>query len=61
MPVHGIYARHVRGITFNNVRMNVLTPDARPATAFIDVEDLRENSAAPATSPSPATRAADAQ
>jgi polygalacturonase len=40
MPAYGIYARHVRGITLNNVRMNLLKPDGRPATVFIDVEDV---------------------
>jgi hypothetical protein len=40
MPACGIYARHVRGITLDNVRMNLLKPDARPATVFVDVEDV---------------------
>ena len=39
MPAHGIYARHVRGMKLQNVRTNLLKPDARPATVFIDVED----------------------
>ena len=40
MPAYGIYARHVRGITFKNVQMTVKNPDARPSTIFVDVEDL---------------------
>ena len=40
MPAYGIYARHVRGIKFQNVRTSVLKPDARPATVFIDVNDV---------------------
>jgi hypothetical protein len=42
MPAYGIYARHVRGITFLNVRMNLLKPDARPATVFVDAEDVTQ-------------------
>lgn len=40
MPAYGIYARHVRGFKLDKVRMNLLKPDARPATVFIDVQDL---------------------
>jgi parallel beta-helix repeat protein len=40
MPASGIYARHVRGIKLNDVRTALLKPDARPATVFIDVEDV---------------------
>lgn len=34
------YARHVRGPKLRDVRPGVLKPDARPATVFIDVEDV---------------------
>jgi len=40
MPAYGIYARHVRGMKLEDVRTSVIKPDARPATAFIDVEDV---------------------
>ena len=40
MPAYGIYARHVRGVKLQNVRTTLLKPDARPATVFIDVEDV---------------------
>lgn len=40
LPAYGIYARHVRGIKLQNVRTSVLKPDARPATVFVDVEDI---------------------
>ena len=40
MPASGIYARHVRGMTLENVRTTLLKPDARPATVFVDVEDV---------------------
>ena len=41
MPAYGIYARHVRGIKFQNVRTSLIKPDARPATVLIDVEDVK--------------------
>ncbi|MEO5716385.1 MAG: glycosyl hydrolase family 28 protein [Luteolibacter sp.] len=40
MPAYAIYARHVRGVKFDNVRTTLLKPDARPATVLIDVEDV---------------------
>jgi len=40
MPAYGIYARHVRGITFKNVQTTVKNPDARPANVFVDVEGV---------------------
>ena len=40
MPAYGIYARHVRGITFKNVQTTVKNPDARPAKTFVDVEGM---------------------
>lgn len=40
LPAYGIYARHVRGIKFQDVRMSSLKADARPATMFVDVEDV---------------------
>ena len=38
MPSYGIYARHVRGVTFQDVKTSVLKPDARPAAVLLDVE-----------------------
>jgi len=40
MPAYAIYARHVRGVRLDNVRFNLAKPDARPATVFLDVEDV---------------------
>jgi parallel beta-helix repeat protein len=40
MPAYSVYARHVRGVKFQNVRTSLLKPDARPATVFIDVEEV---------------------
>ena len=40
MPAYGIYARHVRGITFKSVRTTVKATDERPANIFIDAEGV---------------------
>jgi hypothetical protein len=40
IPAFGIYARHVSGIKLDNIQMTTLKPDARPATVFIDVQDV---------------------
>ena len=40
IPAYGIYARHVRGVKLDNIQMTALKPDARPATVFIDVQDV---------------------
>jgi polygalacturonase len=39
MPAYGLYARNVRGLTLQNVRFQVSTPDLRPAMIFDHVED----------------------
>ena len=48
-PASGIYARHVRGVTFKNVQTTVKTPDARPDKIFIDVEGVTPADFVPAT------------
>ncbi|HEX2854825.1 MAG TPA: glycoside hydrolase family 28 protein [Opitutaceae bacterium] len=40
MPASGIYARHVRGVVFKNVRTTVAVPDARPSRVFVDVSGI---------------------
>ena len=40
LPAYGMYARHVRGLTLHNVTLDAIAPDARPATLFVDVEDV---------------------
>ncbi len=40
MPAYGIYVRHVSGIKFLNVQTSLVKPDARPATVFMDVQDV---------------------
>ena len=51
LPAYGFYLRHVRGVTFKNVRTSLATPDARPEKIFIDVEGVVPAGFAP---PSPA-------
>jgi hypothetical protein len=40
-PASAMYVRHVRGMTLRNVKITLLTPDARPERVLIDVEDLK--------------------
>ena len=42
-PAYGIYARNVRGLTLGNVRLEVKTPDLRPAVIFEHVADASVN------------------
>ena len=43
MPAYGLYARNVRGITLQNVRFQVATPDLRPALILDHTEDVAMN------------------
>ena len=43
MPAYGFYARNAKGITLNNVRLQVRTPDLRPAMILDHVEDAAVN------------------
>jgi hypothetical protein len=38
-PAYGLYARNVRGLSANNLRFEVASPDLRPAVVFDHVED----------------------
>jgi len=40
LPAYGLYARHVRGLTLNNVRFELDAPDLRPAITCDDAEDI---------------------
>ena len=42
-PAYGIYARNVRGLTLNNIRIEVKMPDLRPAVIFDHVADAAVN------------------
>jgi polygalacturonase len=48
LPAYGLYLRHVRGVTFKNVRTVTAQPDARPAAVFIDVERMSPDDFSPA-------------
>lgn len=39
-PAYGLYARNVKGLTLQNIRFDVATPDLRPAIVFDNVEDV---------------------
>ncbi|HVU35753.1 MAG TPA: glycosyl hydrolase family 28 protein [Opitutaceae bacterium] len=41
MPVYGVYARHVRHLTLENVKVVPRISDERPAAAIFDGEDVR--------------------
>lgn len=41
LPAYGLYARHVRGLTLDNVRVETLARDQRPALHCEDVKQLR--------------------
>jgi polygalacturonase len=43
MPAYGFYARKARGITLQNVRFQLSSPDLRPAVIFDHVEDAAIN------------------
>lgn len=43
MPAYGFYARNARGITLQNVRLEVSTPDLRPALILDHVADVAIN------------------
>jgi hypothetical protein len=40
LPAYGAYLRHVKGLTFENVALESMTEDMRPAILAEDVEDL---------------------
>ena len=40
LPAYGIYLRHVKGLTFEDVTLDTAAPDLRPAVVGEDVEDL---------------------
>jgi len=40
LPAYGIYVRHARNIEFDNIQLNLLKPDYRPALFFDDVQGI---------------------
>ncbi len=43
MPAYGLYARGVKGLTLQNIRLQVATPDLRPALILDHVQDVAIN------------------
>ena len=41
LPVHGLLVCHARGIVVDNVKIETMKPDARPALLLVDTEDVR--------------------
>jgi hypothetical protein len=52
MPAYGLYARNVRGLTLQNIRFQVATPDLRPALIFDHVQDAAINGLSVQANPS---------
>jgi polygalacturonase len=50
LPAYGLYVRHVKGLTLNNIRFNLLNPDARPAVWLEDTHEVDANQLHPGTS-----------
>ena len=44
LPAYGLYLRHVKGLTFEDVTVDVAAPDLRPAVVGEDVEDMELSS-----------------
>ncbi len=40
VPAHGIYARHIRGLSMDRINIRTVAPDARPAVVQIVVERI---------------------
>jgi hypothetical protein len=60
LPAYGIYLRHVKGLTFEDITLNTVAPDMRPALVGEDVEDLElTNFRAAGTGPAALLRLSD--
>ena len=60
LPAYGLYLRHVKGLTFENVTLDTASPDLRPALVGEDIEDLElSNFRAAGTGPEPLIRLCD--
>ncbi len=40
-PAFGFYARHVKGLTLNNINVKTTADDGRPPVVFVDVADVK--------------------
>ena len=62
LPAYGIYLRHVKGLTFEDITLDTAGPDLRPALVGEDVEDLDlSNFRAAGTGPAALLRLSDAR
>jgi hypothetical protein len=62
LPAYGIYLRHVKGLSFEDVTLETAAPDLRPALAGEDVEDLElSNFRAGGTGPAALLRLRDSR
>ena len=62
LPAYGIYLRHAKGLTFDDVTLETASPDLRPAFVGEDVEDLELSSfRAAGTGPEPLLRLQDSR
>ena len=52
MPAYGFYARNSHGLTLQNVRLQVSSPEMRPAVIFDHVEDVAVNGLSVQANPS---------
>jgi hypothetical protein len=43
LPAYGLFARNVRGLTLDDVRLETASPDLRPAIVFDHVQDAAVN------------------
>lgn len=50
-PSYGMYLRHVRDVSFKNVRISLVAPDARPEKVFLDVDGVTPPELAPPAAP----------
>jgi hypothetical protein len=41
LPAYGLYVRHVKNLTLDNVQFNLAQPDARPAVWLEDVHNVK--------------------
>jgi len=62
LPAYGIYLRHIKGLTFEDVTLETSAPDLRPALDGEDVENFEiANFRAAGSGPSPLLRLRDAR
>jgi len=40
LPAYGFYCRHAENLTFNNIELDFMDPDVRPAMVFDDIIKL---------------------